>query len=83
MRWNRKFDVSKELLIDKSHKPLTTYPNFDTKTELKQIKNLIRRNPHIPMSKLYKKLRIDYGYSKHATSLSKTLKNPYYSNKTF
>lgn len=35
MRWNRKFDVSKELLIDKSHKPLTTYPNFDTKTELK------------------------------------------------
>ncbi len=59
MRWNRKFDGSNESLIDKSHKPLTPHPNSHTETELKWIKNLIRRNPHISMSELYGKLRTD------------------------
>ena len=59
MRWNRKFDGSKESLIDKSHKPLTPHLNSHTETELKWIKNLIRRNPHISMSELYGKLRTD------------------------
>ena len=30
MRWNKKFDGTKESLIDKSHKPLTLYPNART-----------------------------------------------------
>lgn len=31
MRWNKKFDEIKESLIDKSHRPLTSHPNFHTK----------------------------------------------------
>ena len=27
MRWNKKFDGTKESLIDKSHKPLSKHPN--------------------------------------------------------
>ena len=39
-RWNRKFDGTKESLIDKSHKPLTTHPNAHTEKELCGIKVL-------------------------------------------
>ena len=42
-RWNRKFDGTKESLIDKSHKPLTPHPNFHTELELKWINNYIER----------------------------------------
>ena len=35
MRWNKKFDGTKESLIDKSHHPLTLHPNSYTQEELK------------------------------------------------
>jgi len=35
MRWNSKFDGTKESLIDKSHKPHTPHPNSHTEQELK------------------------------------------------
>lgn len=74
MRWNKKFDGSKESLIDKSHRPLTRHPNAHTELELKWIKDLIRRNPHISMSELYGKLRTERGYSRTAPSLFRVLR---------
>lgn len=74
MRWNRKFDGSKESLKDKSHRPLTPHPNAHTELELKWIKDLIRRNPHISMSELYGKLRTERGYSRTAPSLFRVLR---------
>lgn len=74
MRWNRKFDGSKESLIDKSHKPISKHPNAHSDIEIKWIKNLIKRNPHISMSELYGKLRTEYGYSRHAASLFRFLR---------
>ena len=69
MRWNKKFDGSKESLIDNSHRPLSKHPNAHTKEELYWIKNYIRRNPNISLCELYGKLRVEKGYSRHACSL--------------
>ena len=69
MRWNKKFDGTKESLIDKSHKPLSPHPNAHTEQELTWIKNYIRRNPNISLCELYGKLRVEKGYSRHACSL--------------
>lgn len=74
MRWNKKFDGSKESLIDKSHRPLTPHPNSHTVEELNWIHNYIRRNPNISMIELYGKLRIHKGYSRHACSLFRVLR---------
>ena len=82
MRWNRKFDGTKESLIDKSHKPLSPHPNAHTEKEIKWIKDLIKRNPHISMSEVYGKLRTEKGYSRTALSLFRALrKMGFYINK--
>ena len=82
MRWNRKFDGTKESLMDKSHKPLTPHPNSHTELEIKWIKDFIRRNPHISMSELYGKLRTEKGYSRTAPSLFRVLRKlGFYVNK--
>lgn len=75
MRWNKKYDGTKESLIDKSHKPHSKHPNAHTDIELKWIKDYIRRNPHISMIELYGKLRIEKGYSRHACSLFRLLRS--------
>ena len=49
MRWNKRYDGTKESLMDKSHKPYSQYPNSHTSEELSWIKNLIKRNPNISM----------------------------------
>lgn len=69
MRWNKKFNSSKESLLDKSHRPLSPHPNAHTEEELYWIKNYIRRNPNISPCELYGKLRVEKGYSRHACSL--------------
>ncbi len=69
MRWNKRFNGSKESLIDKSHRPLTPHPNSHTNEEIKWIKNYLRRNPNISLCELYGKLRTEKGYSRHAASL--------------
>ena len=74
MRWNRKFDGTKESLIDKSHKPNTSHPNAHTEQELKWIKDYTRRNPHISLCELYGKLRTEKGYSRHACSLFRVMR---------
>ena len=82
MRWNKKFDGTKESLIDKSHKPIKTHPNAHTEQELKWIKDYIKRNPNISMIELYGKLRINKGYSRHACSLFRVLRKlGYYKQK--
>ena len=82
MRWNRKFDGTKESLMDKSHKPLTPHPNTHTELEIKWIKDFIIRNPHISMSELYGKLRTEKGYSRTAPSLFRVLRKlGFYVNK--
>ena len=82
MRWNRKFDGTKESLMDKSHKPLTPHPNTHTELEIKWIKDFIRRSPHISMSELYGKLRTEKGYSRTAPSLFRVLRKlGFYVNK--
>lgn len=82
MRWNRKFDGTKESLVDKSHKFLSPHPNAHTEKEIKWIKDLIKRNPHISMSELYGKLRTEKGYSRTAPTLFRVLrKMGFYINK--
>ena len=74
MRWNKKFDDTKESLLDKSHRPLSPHPNAHTEQELKWIENYLRRNPHISMCELYGKLRVEKGYSRNASSLFRVLR---------
>ena len=69
MGWNKKFDGSKDSLIDKSHRPLSLHSNAHTEQELIWIKNYIRRNPNISLCELYGKLRTEKVYSRHAYSL--------------
>lgn len=82
MRWNKKFDGTKDSLIDKSHRPLTPHPNSHTKQELYWIKNYIRRNPHISLCELYGKLRVEKGYSRHACSLFRIVRKLKYNVNT-
>lgn len=82
MRWNKKFDGTKESLLDKSHKPKSKHPNAHTDIELKWIKDYTRRNPNISLPELYGKLRTEKGYSRHACSLFRVMrKMGYYVNK--
>ena len=39
MRWNKRFDGTRESLIPKSHKPHTMHPNAHTNEEIKWIKD--------------------------------------------
>lgn len=78
MRWNKRFDGTKESLSDKSHRPLTPHPNAHTEEELTWIKNYIRRNPNISLCELYGKLRTEKGYSRHACSLFRIVRKTKY-----
>ena len=82
MRWNKKFDGTKDSLVDKSHRPLTPHPNSHTKEELTWIKNYIRRNPNISLCELYGKLRTEKGYSRHACSLFRIVRKMKYTINT-
>lgn len=69
MRWNKRFDGTKESLISSSHRPKTPHPNSHTPTELKWIKDLHRRNPNASICEIYGKLRTEKGYCRHPGSL--------------
>ena len=81
MSWNKKFDGTKESLIDKSHRPHTPHPNSHTDEELKWIRDYHHRNPHISVCELYGKLRINKGYTRHSGSLHRIFKKLGYSSK--
>ena len=69
MRWNKRYDGTKESLMNKSHRPKTPHPNAHTNEEITWIKNYHRRNPNISLCELYGKLRTEKGYSRHIGSL--------------
>ena len=69
MRWNKRYDGTKESLMDKSHRPKSKHPNAHTDEEISWIKNYHRRNPNMSLCELYGKLRTDKGYSRHIGSL--------------
>ena len=74
MRWNKKFDGTKESLIDKSHRPLTKHPKAHTDEEISWIKNYIRRNPKISLIELFYKLKTKKKYTRHPCSLFRVLR---------
>ncbi|MDY3986692.1 MAG: IS481 family transposase, partial [Peptoniphilaceae bacterium] len=53
MRWNRRFDGTKDSLRDRSQKPKSPHPNAHTPQEQTWIRNLLRRNPGISLMELY------------------------------
>ena len=69
MRWNKKYDGTKESLCPKSHKPHSQHPNAHTEKELKWIMDYHRRNPNISICELYGKLRQEKAYARHPGSL--------------
>ena len=81
MRWNKKFDGTRQSLADGSHRPLSPHPNAHTPTELKWITNLHRRNPHISVCEMYGKLRSQKGYSRHTGSLYRIYRTLGFSSK--
>ena len=81
MRWNKRFDGTKDSLRDKSHRPITPHPNAHTHIELKWIKDLHRRNPNISVCEMYGKLRSQKGYSRHPGSLYRIYKALGFSSK--
>ena len=68
MRWNKRYDGTRESLENRSHRPKTPHPNSHTETELKWIKDLHRRNPNISVCEMYGKL-LEKGYKRHIGSL--------------
>lgn len=74
MRWNKRFDGTKQSLVDKSHRPLSKHPNAHTDEELKWIRDYHRRNPKISVCELFGKLRSAKGYSRHPGSLYRILR---------
>ncbi len=74
MRWNKRFDGTKDSLRDKSHRPLSKHPSAHTEDELRHIKNYLRRNPTMTMIELYAKLKFNKGYTRHPCSLFRILR---------
>lgn len=73
-RWNKKYDGTKDSLIDKSHRPLSVHPNAHNNSEIRHIRNYCKRNPNISLCELWYKLKINKGYSRNITSLYRLLK---------
>ncbi len=74
MRWMQRFDGTKESLIPKSKRPITPHKNAHTEQEIKNIKNLLKRNPNIGLSELYGKLIDKYNYNRNPASLFRLLR---------
>ena len=78
-RWRRLYDGTIESLEPKYCAPYTPHPNRHTDEEIKHIKDLLKRNPHIGLNELYGKLRLHYAYSRNPVSLYRLLrKNGWY-----
>lgn len=78
-RWKSKYNGSLESLENNFSRKNMLHPNRHTEEEIKHIKDLIRRNPHIGLNELYGKLRIKYAYSRNPASLYRFLrKNGWY-----
>lgn len=65
MRWNKKYDGTKESLQNKSHRPHSPHPRAHTEQELKWIRDYHKRVPNISICELYGKLRENKAYTRH------------------
>jgi len=74
MRWMRRFDGTKESLVSRSKRPKTPHPNAHKPSEIEHIKRLLRRHPDIGLNELYGKLRTNYAYTRHPSSLFRFLR---------
>jgi len=80
-RWNKKYDGTIESITDKSHRPLSKHPSEHTEEEIKWIKDLIKRNPHITLNEIWYKLKRKKGYTRRPVSLYRILRKlGYYNN---
>lgn len=78
-RWKALYDGTIESLDNKFSRKNMLHPNRHTEEEIKNIKNLIRRNPNIGLNELYGKLKLNYAYTRHPMSLYNFLrKNGWY-----
>lgn len=68
MRWNSRYDGSRESLMNISHRPKRPHPNAHTAHELMWIEHLHHRNPNISVCEMYGKL-LKRGYHRHPGSL--------------
>lgn len=83
-RWLKKFDGTKESLIDKSHKPLTPHPKTLSENIVKKVLNFKKRNPDASYMEIWLKMH----RSNYVISLSSVLRilkrankyKPYISN---
>lgn len=73
-RWKRIYNGTKESLEPKYCAPYTPHPNSHTENEIKNIYNLIKRNPNIGLNELYGKLRTNYAYTRNPVSLYRFLR---------
>ena len=74
MRWNKRFDGTKESLKDKSHRPHKPHPLSHTPQEITWIKNTVRRNPNATLIEIFYKLKTNKGYNRHPCSLFRVLR---------
>ena len=81
MRWNKRFDETRESLLDHSHRPHSPHPNSHTEQELKWIHDLHRRNPRISLLEMFGKLKSQKGYFRHPLSLYRVFRQLGYSSK--
>jgi transposase InsO family protein len=72
-RWRKRYDGSRDSLIDRSHRPKARHPNAHSDDELKWINDLRRRNPHNSYLELWIKLKRNKGYTRHPISLYRIL----------
>ena len=73
-RWNKKYDGTKESIVDKSHRPKSKHPNAHTNQEIRWIRNYVRRNPRITLSELWIKLKKEKGYTRTITALYRVMR---------
>ena len=69
MRWNKRYDGTRESLENGSHRPKTPHPNAHTQEELKWIMDYHRRTPNISICEMYGKLLDEKAYTRHPGSL--------------
>lgn len=74
MRWMKKFDGTKKSLFDASKKPKSIHPKAHTAIEIHWIECLLKRNPTIGLNELYGKLKQNYAYTRHPSSLFRFLR---------
>lgn len=82
MRWNKRYDGTRDSLVSRSHRPVSAHPNSHTPQELKWIQDYHRRNPNISICELYGKLKEDKGYTRSPGSLYRVFVRLGYRKKT-